>query len=119
MRRIADDVSLGWSLEAQLLNVPAASANDARGCASSSKRTTPSCARLQSCTVALREAEKLGAMGDVNFGFERVKNDVCRDVGLFGAGLRRFTAVPPSRGGGALCRVARSRFERGGSSPAL
>src|SRR5262245_51843110 len=56
----------------------------------------PSCARLQCCTVALREAEKSGEMGVGDFGISGVKYgltgvDVLNDAGLRSLASDRFT----------------------------
>ena len=84
MRRTADAEVCATFLEAEWLGSPSEFANSVSGCASTSTRTTPSCARLPSCTVALREAEKPGGMGKRNLGFAGVKNDSSASDGLSG-----------------------------------
>jgi hypothetical protein len=99
MQWIANDESRGPSPEAEFLDVPRVSANDVSGCAIPSKRTPASCARWHDCTVALRESEKLGEMGDGDFGFEGVKNDVRGPAGLIGVGLRALAIDRLADGG--------------------
>ena len=117
MRRVAEDDARRRSLQAEFLDVPIGSTNYTRGCASRGKRTAPSCARLQSCTVALRGLEKPREMGAGKFGFRGVKNGLPGTVGLLVAGLR---ALPFGMGLGAWdegssrgCSVARDESASG------
>jgi hypothetical protein len=104
MRWIADDEAGGRSLEGQFRDAPSGSSNDVRGCAVSSKRTPASCARWHDCTVALRESEKPGEMGDGDFGFAGVKNGLRGTVGLIGVGLRPVRQTRAPKAGGAWHR---------------